>query len=82
MFRNIMLMIITIIIIAFIAILSWVADIKFKNNIKLKKHISVCIFMLIFAIIYSNDMYMINICFNEISYEKMIIRFIIIYLLL
>lgn len=77
MFTNI---IYTVTIVLFVALWSMMIDQRYKNNVKPKKRLAVLIFMLLMVIIHKYDIHMINIYLKEISYTRMTIWFLLIYL--
>ena len=77
MFTNI---IYTLTIVIFVTLWSMMIDRRYKNNIRPKKRLAVLVFMVIVIMIHQYDIHMVNIYLNEISYVRMSIWFLLIFL--
>lgn len=77
MFTNI---IYTLTIVIFVTLWSMMIDRRYKNNIRPKKCLAVLVFMIIVIMIHAYDIHMVNIYLNEISYVRMSIWFLLIFL--
>ena len=77
MFTNI---IYTLTIVIFVTLWSMMIDRRYKNNIRPKKRLAVLVFMIMVIMIHAYDIHMVNIHLNEISYVRMSIWFLLIFL--